>query len=56
MENDKNCIPKSLGMFRPAKLSHMGPVFNFLCSGGARSRKVVKIWPKHFLTILMENY
>jgi len=33
----------------------MGPVFNFSCSGGDRTGKVVKTWLKHFLIVLMRN-
>jgi len=33
----------------------MGPIFNFSCSGGARTLKVIKIQPKHLSTVLTGN-
>jgi len=55
MRNDKKCIPNSVGMFRVSKQSQPGPIFNFANYGGARARKIVKIRPKHFSTVLTGN-
>jgi len=55
MGNDKNCTPKNCLYVSGAKPSHLRPVFNFSCSGGAWTRKVVKTWPKHFSTLLTRN-
>ena len=55
MGNDKNWTPKKCGYVSGCKPSHLGPVFNFACSGGTRTRKVVKTRTKLFSTVLMRN-
>jgi len=42
MGNDKNCTPKKCRYVSGAKPSNLGPIFKLSCSGGARTRKVVK--------------
>ena len=55
MGNNKNCTPKKCRYVSGTKSSNLGPVFNFSCSSGARTRKVVKTRSKHFSTVLTRN-
>jgi len=46
---------KSVGMFRALNRVIWGLCFNFYCSSGPRTQKVVKTRPKHFSTVLTRN-
>ena len=53
---DKNCTPKSVGMFQALNRVICSPFLTFPTSVVLRPEKVVKIRLKHFSTFLMGNY
>jgi len=55
MGNDKNCIPKSVGMFRVPNIVILTRFSTLVAPVVLGPWKVVKIWSKHFLAILVGN-
>jgi len=51
--NDKNCTPKSVGMFRVQNRVIWARFSTLPAPVVLELEKVVKIWPKHFSTVLI---